>query len=99
MKDELMDILEEKKVLDVVLLDLRKRSALFDYFIIGTVESTKQAEAVVEEIDKRNVRVHHIEYSPDGGWTLVDCFDVVVHLFSEQKREEYNIESLYLERE
>ena len=99
MREKLLQILEDKKVEDVVVYDLRMKSALFDFFIVGTVSSSKQVYAVFDDIKKSCIDIHHIEETSDGGWTLIDCFDVVIHLFTEQKRKEYNLDSLWKETE
>ncbi len=97
MKDSIVEILESKKVEDISVIDLRTRSALFDYFIIGTVESAKQVDAIIDEFKKADIPIHHLEGEDDSGWVLIDSFDIVVHLFSARKRKEYDIESLWQE--
>ncbi|WP_025270418.1 ribosome silencing factor [Hippea sp. KM1] len=95
MKDTIVEILKEKKVEDINVVDLRMKSALFDFFVIGTVQSNKQVYAILDEIKKKNIEIHHIEETSDGNWTLIDCYDVVVHLFTEDKRREYDLDSLW----
>ncbi len=99
MREELVRILEEKKVDDISVYDMRMKSALFDYFIVGTVNSSKQVYAIFDEIKKSGIDIHHIEETSDGGWTLIDCFDIVMHLFTEKKRKEYDLDSLWRETE
>lgn len=99
MKEKILKILDDKKVEDIAVYDLRMKSALFDYFIIGTVSSSKQVYAIFDDIKKSGIDIHHIEETSDGGWTLIDCFDVVIHLFTEQKRKEYDLDSLWKETE
>jgi len=95
MKEKVVRILEEKKVEDVSIIDVRTRSALFDYFVIGTIESGRQVDAVIDELKKSSFEIHHIEQTDDNGWVLIDLFDVVIHLFSPDKRAEYNLDSLW----
>lgn len=99
MKEKLLEILEGKKVEDIAIYDLRMKSALFDFFIVGTVSSSKQVYAIFDEIKKSGIDIHHIEETKDGGWTLIDCFDIVMHLFTEKKRKEYDLDSLWRETE
>jgi len=98
-RGELVRILEEKKVDEISVYDMRMKSALFDYFIVGTVSSSKQVYAIFDEIKKSDIEVHHIEETSDGGWTLIDCFDTIIHLFTKKKREEYDLDSLWKETE
>lgn len=95
MKDEITKILEEKKVENISVIDVRVKSALFDYFIIGTIESSKQVDAIIHELKQSAIQIHHIEESKEGDWVLIDCFDLIIHLFTEQKRSEYDLESLW----
>ncbi len=95
MKEKIVEILEDKKVEDIAVIDVRQKSAMFDYFVIGTIDSNKQTDAVIYELKKSSVEVHHIEETEDGGWILIDCYDVVIHLFDKQKRAEYDLESLW----
>ncbi|WP_035586870.1 ribosome silencing factor [Hippea jasoniae] len=95
MRDRIVEILEDKKATDIVSIDMRMRSSLFDFFIIATIESDKQVYAIYDEIKKSGIDIHHLEESKDGSWTVIDCFDVIVHLFSPSKRKEYDIESLW----
>ncbi len=95
MKDDIVSILEEKKVEDISIVDVRTRSSLFDYFIIGTVSSDRQSDAVIYELKKSAIQIHHIEHADDGEWVLIDCFDIIIHLFTEEKRAEYNLEALW----
>ncbi len=95
MKDEIIKILEDKKVEKISLLDVRTKSSLFDYFIIGTIESNRQVDAIIDEFKHSAIQIHHLEKTGDSDWVLIDCFDVIVHLFTSRKRSEYNIESLW----
>ncbi len=93
MKDEIIKILKEKKVEDISVIDVRVKSALFDYFIIGTTESNKQTDAIIHELKQSAIQIHHIEETRN--WILIDCFDLIIHLFTKQKRAEYDLESLW----
>ena len=93
--DKILDILKDKKAKNIVSIDMRTKSAMFDYFIIATIDSSKQADAIANELKKSNINIHHIETSHDISWALIDCFDTIIHLFSSQKRKEYNLEGLW----
>ncbi len=93
--DKILDILKDKKAEDIVSIDMRTKSAMFDYFIIATVDSSKQADAIVNELKKSDINIHHVETSHDSGWILIDCFDIIIHLFNSHKRKEYNLEDLW----
>jgi len=50
---------------------------------------------IKEELQKRNVRVRHIEGTPESRWVLLDCGDVIVHIFERETRNFYNLERLW----
>jgi ribosome-associated protein len=92
-------IVTEKLGEDVVILDLRKRSPLADYFVVASASSTVHAQAIAEEIvsvlKSEGQRVHHSEGTENGLWILLDYFDVVVHIFSGDVRQFYGLERLW----
>jgi ribosome-associated protein len=84
---------------DVVILDLRGRSPLADYFVIATATSTIHAQAIAEEValqlKREGERLHHIEGAENGVWILLDYFNVVVHIFSGETRQYFGLERLW----
>jgi ribosome-associated protein len=78
---------------DVMVLDLRGRSPLADYFVIATANSTIHAQAL--ELKREGERTHHIEGAENGVWILLDYFDVVVHIFCGETRQFFGLERLW----
>lgn len=98
----IVDVVEDKQATGITLLDLREVSVLADYFVICTVDSTRQATALLDAIqntlkeqDRRPLR--RPEGNPEAGWTLLDYGDVVVHIFDEPTRSFYRLEDLWKE--
>lgn len=94
-----MDALEDKKGEDIVLLDIREIAIFADYFVICSGTSDRMLHALADGAEGRvleqfKVRAR-IEGSPNDGWLLVDFGDVVLHLFSPERREYYNLEELW----
>lgn len=91
----------EKKALDIALIDMRKMSGVCDYFVVASGTSTTQVRAISENIVKRlrekHERVRHIEGDREGLWVLIDCQDVVGHIFLEETRRFYDLERLWSE--
>jgi ribosome-associated protein len=90
---------DDNRARDIELLDLRQSTPLFDYFVVITAPSRRQANAIVSEIDhemkKREEFKLGIEGSEEGRWTLIDYGDFVVHVFSEDARDFYAIEDIW----
>jgi ribosome-associated protein len=89
----------ERKATDVVLLDLRTLSSATDFFVIASGATDVQvraiAEAIVEGLEKIDVRINHIEGYTERRWILIDCIDVVIHVFLEELRDFYSLERLW----
>lgn len=94
-----MDILEDKKGENIVLLDVHELSSFTDYFVFVTGTSDRMldalAKAVSESIDQQYKINGVVEGSSQTGWMVVDLGDTVVHLFSQQQRDYYRLEDLW----
>ena len=92
-------VADENRGRDVVILDMRELTSIFDYFVLATGASGRQMHAISEEIDRTledtlGDRRLGIEGYVEGRWILLDYGDVVVHLFDEEAREYYALEQL-----
>ncbi len=91
---------EDNRGTDVVVLDMRELTSIFDYFVLATGTSRRQLHAMSEEIDHAlEDRMHDrrlgIEGYEESRWILLDYGDVVVHLFEPETRSYYAIEELW----
>ncbi|MDH5598832.1 MAG: ribosome silencing factor [Cyclobacteriaceae bacterium] len=93
--------MQEKKALDIVLLDLREiKNAFADFFIICSGNSDTQLEAIANSIDEEVYKglkenPWHIEGRENKEWMLLDYVSVVAHIFKKDKREFYSLENLW----
>lgn len=92
--NEILNILCEKKIENIKIIDMRKIQVFFDYFIIGTSGSLNQSQACIDELEKLNT-INHVESDDKGDWILIDAGSTIVHLFSEPKRKEIDLEYLW----
>jgi ribosome-associated protein len=91
---------EENRGTDIVILDMRELTSVFDYFVVVSGTSRRQLHAMSEEIDhvledKMGDRRLGIEGYEESRWILLDYGDIVVHLFEPETREYYAIEDLW----
>jgi ribosome-associated protein len=87
---------------NTVMLDLRPVSLLGDFFIISSGESERQIQAIVKETKlqiKKKLRTIplRIEGAASSGWMLMDYGSVIVHVFSPEMRDYYQLESLWFD--
>ena len=92
--------LADDKCADVLVLDLRGRSQVTDYFVIGTGTSERQMRAVAQHVDQlageRGMKVFRTNmHEPGQNWIVIDFVDVVVHLFDGAMRGYYYLELLW----
>ena len=93
--------MQEKKGYDIVRMDLRKiPNAITDFFLICSGSSDTQIDAISNSVDFEvskgaNENPWHKEGIQNREWILLDYVDVVVHIFRKDRREFYDIESLW----
>ncbi|MFV0479499.1 MAG: ribosome silencing factor [Anaerorhabdus sp.] len=92
-------IMDKKLAEDIVVIDFREESVFFDYFIVGSAKNCRMAhsiiEAIEEEVLKIDGKIRTIEGNKESLWQLVDCYDVVAHIFVGEEREVYHLEKLW----
>jgi len=90
----------ENNGLDIVVLDMSRHTAIFDYFVIVTGTSRRQLHAISEDINKRlktelKEKRMNIDGYEDSRWIVLDYGTVVIHLFDEDTRQFYSLEALW----
>lgn len=96
---EAIAAVQEKQAADVILLDLDGLGAFTDYFLICTGFSSRQIEAICDEVegrlDRMGVRRLHREGKAGSDWMLLDLGGLIVHAFTERARQYYDLERLW----
>lgn len=95
--------LSDKKAESIKVLFLGERSSIADFFVIasGTSDPHLRAlsNAVEESLKEENVPILARDRSPGTGWVVVDAYDFIVHLFTDEVRAHYNLEGLWKDAE
>ncbi|GHB90538.1 ribosome silencing factor [Cerasicoccus arenae] len=93
------EALDDKKALDLKILDVRGVSTVTDYLIIASGNSQPHLKALRGSVERalKNAKAHIIgaESGEASGWQVVDAFDFMVHLFTPEMRENYRLEQLW----
>ena len=93
----------DNKGQEIVILDLRKVTPIFDFFVIATGTSRRQIHTIVEEIDATLRRAGDTRTGVEGyessKWVVQDYGDVLVHVFDSETRGYYNLEELWADAE
>ena len=92
-------VLDSKKARNIRLLHTEKQTILADYFVICNGTSSTQIRSLADEVEYKlslcGITPNHTEGKGNGGWVLIDYGCVLVHVFSRDAREFYNLEKLY----
>lgn len=95
-----LNSLESNKAEDVIPIALKGKSEMADYMVIATGRSTRQVVAIAEKLAdqvKADLgRPCRMEGKQNGDWVLIDCGDVVVHVFRPEVREFYQLEKMWV---
>lgn len=90
--------IDDKKGENIQVFDVNETSPFFSHIVVATVLNKKNGEAIADEIDnvlaQINDPIKNIEGKRGSDWVLVDCGDILVHLFTESERVRINIENL-----
>ena len=94
-----VDSAAEKKAFDILVLDLRNRSDLTDFFLICSGNSKVHVQSIVDAILGNCHQTHNkplaIEGYSGGNWVVVDLGDLMVHVFHKEVRLHYDLERLW----
>jgi ribosome-associated protein len=94
-------VIYDKKGFNILALDVRGLSSITDFLLIaeGNVDRhvSSIGRAILDELDKRGEKPVHVEGLQTGDWAVLDCSEIVVHIFSPALRERYSLERLWSE--
>lgn len=94
----------DRKAIDMVALDIRKIASFAEFFLICSGTSTRQVQAIADEVQERlrterGSRPLHVEGYEKSEWILMDYGDVIVHVFVQESRDFYRLERLWRDAE
>ncbi|MFO0834187.1 MAG: ribosome silencing factor [Phycisphaerales bacterium] len=96
---ELARSMHDDKCTDIVVLDVRGKSPITDFVVIGSGTSDRQMHAVIQNVRKTGDKLGHTAWRSDADeqstWLLADFVDVIVHVFEPNIRAHYDLEMLW----
>ncbi|HHT83631.1 MAG: ribosome silencing factor [Christensenellales bacterium] len=100
LKDEIVKTLQNKKAMDITVINIAEQTTIADYFIIATAKNAAQAKALVESLEesleKKETRALRKEGVREARWVVIDYASVIVHIFNDETRDFYNLEKLWI---
>jgi len=97
----IVNALEDVKLQDIEIYDMREKSPFFDYLVISSATNQRQLQAAVnhvaDDLAKAKLPQPRIEGKNSNSWILMDAKDVIVNVFTKEEREYYNLEKMLVE--
>lgn len=97
------NILDNKKAMNINVIGIRDISVLADYFVISTGTSSTHVKALADEVEfqlkEEGVTSEHMEGYRSNSWILLDYGNVIIHIFTEESRQFYDLDRLWQDGE
>jgi ribosome-associated protein len=94
-----VQVLDAKKAEDLQVLDVSQQSSITDYLVLANGNSEPHLRALRVELEKvldsNHARILGMDAAKGSGWTVVDAFEVMVHLFTTENRDKYRMDLLW----
>lgn len=92
-------VLDDKKAVDIKVIDISEKSSFADYLVIATGNSQRQVQSLTDDVEDKlaaeELFVKSIEGKQGTGWVLMDYGDIIVNVFTSEMRDRYNIEKVW----
>ncbi|MBR6071732.1 MAG: ribosome silencing factor [Acholeplasmatales bacterium] len=100
LEEILIDCVKKVNGNNVLVYDMEGRNPFYDKMILASVDSLRQADAIVSYIEDglkdTEYNIRHIE-GKNSPWVLVDCNSVILSVFTKEEREHFQLEKVYME--
>jgi len=101
LKEEIENILNDNKAIEVKSINLRDKTSIADFMIIASGNSSRHIQALseilVNKLKKKGINSCRLEGQHSNDWKLIDATDVIVHIFHPEKRKFYDLERMWSE--
>ena len=81
--------IDDKKALDIKVIDIREVSVIADYFVITSGSNLNQVQAIVDNVEEQ------LGGTRNSNWILMDYGDLIIHVFDEENRLFYDLERIW----
>ena len=96
---EIARVLDSKRGKDIKIIHVEEKTVITEYFVICTGNSSTQVKALVGEVEfkleERGLSPYNVEGRDNNSWIVMDYSNVIVHVFSREARDFYNLDKLY----
>lgn len=96
---KVVEALEDKKAEDITVIDITEVSSIADYFVIANGSNQNQLSAMEDAVDeamyKNGIHQKQVEGTNNSTWILMDYQDIIIHLFSREDRQFYDLDRIW----
>lgn len=97
----IVETLKEKKAENIEVFDVRDRSPFFTYFVLATAKNSRHmhslSDYIEESLEKSSISIKNIDGRNSTSWLVIDCYDILVHIFIEEERNRVDLDTLLKE--
>ena len=101
LKEEIENILNENKAVEVKSINLKDKTSIADFMIIASGNSSRHIQALseilVNKLKEKGIKNCRVEGQLSNDWKLIDATDIIVHIFHPEKRKFYDLERMWSE--
>ena len=97
--EAIAEVLDSKKGFDIQVVHVADKTVIAEYFVLCSGNTSTHIKAIVDEVEykigQRDLLPYHVEGKDNNAWIVMDYSHVLVHVFTHEAREFYNLEKLY----
>ena len=101
LKNEIENILNDNKALEVKSINLKDKTSIADFMIIARGNSSRHIQALsdilLDKLKQKGINNCRLEGRDSNDWKLIDAMDIIIHIFHPEKRKFYNLERMWSE--
>lgn len=101
LKNEIENILNDNKALEVKSINLKDKTSIADFMIIASGNSSRHIQALsdilLHKLKQKGINNCRLEGRDSNDWKLIDAMDIIIHIFHPEKRKFYNLERMWSE--
>ena len=101
LKEEIENILNDNKAIEVTSINLKDKTSIADFMIIASGNSSRHIQALSEilinKLKKKGISGCRLEGRYSNDWKLIDAIDIIIHIFHPKKRKFYDLEKMWSE--
>ena len=99
LKEEIENILNDNKAIEVKSINLKDKTSIADFMIIASGNSSRHIQALseilVNKLKEKGINNCRLEGRDSNDWKLIDAIDIIIHVFHPEKRKFYNLEKMW----